>query len=163
VLDPKKKRYKVPIKDGQVSFYGRHIGYHVLTTEGGKKMQIAGNLANPEESDIKPLQKIKLSYGPFARTLKAPDLKVDAPRTRISTRTVLLTVLLAGIGLVLLGFGLYGGRAAALWVFLGVLLLAAAVVIVSFSMEFRPWAGLLLAVVAMLVAEWVTYNRRVTV
>jgi hypothetical protein len=37
------------------------------------------------------------------------------------------------------------------------------VVVVSFAMELRPWMGFLLAVMIMLLAEWLTYNRRVTV
>jgi len=163
VTDPTSKRFKVPIKDGQISFYGRHIGYHVLTTDTGRKFQIAGNLANPRESDITPRKTLTLGYGKLARTLKPPDLKKDTPKTRVSTRAVLLTVILAGIGLVLLGFGLYGGRAAALWVFLGILLLAGAVLVVALALELLPWMGLLLAAVIMLIAEWLTYNRRVTV
>ena len=162
VQDPRGRRFKAPLKNGRVSFYGRHIGYHTLTAPG-KTVQIAANLANPTESDVAPNTKMKLGYGAGARSLPPPDLKADAPETSVSTRTVLLTVLLAGIGMVLLGFGLYGGRSAALWVFLGILLLAAAVVIVAFAMELRPWTGLLLAVAAMLMAEWLTYNRRVTV
>lgn len=162
VLDPT-KRFKVPIKDGQVSFYGRHIGYHVLTTDSGKKFTIAGNLANPRESDITPRTKLTLGYAKYARALKAPNLKKDTPETRVSTRAVLLTVVLAGIGLVLLGFGLYGGRAAALFVFLGIILLAGSVMVIALAMELRPWMGLLLAVVLMLIVEWLTYNRRVTV
>jgi hypothetical protein len=162
VLDPKKKRLKAPIKDGKVTFYGRHIGFHTIYA-GKRAMQIAANLANPTESDITPRAKLVLGYDKAARTLARPELKEEIRDRRISTRTVLLTVLLAGIGLVLLGFGLYGGRTGALWVFLGILLLATAVVIVAFAAELRPWTGLLLAVAAMLITEWLTYNRRVTV
>ncbi|MFH2010573.1 MAG: hypothetical protein ABI333_28490, partial [bacterium] len=162
VEDPKKNKFKAPLKDGTVSFYGRHIGYHSITT-ATKSVQIAANLANPDESDITPRAKLVLSHGTYKRELGRLDLKEATKESRISTRTVLLTVLLAGIGLVLLGFGLYGGRTAPLWVFLGILLLAASVVIVAFAAEMRPWTGLLLAVAAILLAEWVTYNRRVTV
>ncbi len=163
VLDPAKRRFAVPIKDGKISFYGRHIGFHVITTAAGRKHEIAGNLANARESDIAPRETLTLGYGDQARTPKAPSLKKDTPERTVSTRTVLLTVVLAGIGLVLLGFGLYGGRAAALWVFLGILLLAGAVIVVALALELRPWMGLLLAVVIMLIVEWLTYNRRVTV
>lgn len=162
VVDPKKKKFKAPMKEGKVTFYGRHIGFHTIYA-GKHSVQIAANLANPAESDITPHTKFVLGYDTFKKVLARPALKEETRDRRISTRTVLLTVLLAGIGLVLLGFGLYGGRTAALWVFLGIALLAAAVVIVAFAMELRPWTGLLLAVAAMLVAEWLTYNRRVTV
>ena len=162
VMDPKKKKFKAPMKDGKVTFYGRHIGFHTIYA-GKHAVQIAANLANPTESDITPRPKLALGYDKFEKVLARPDLKEETRDRRISTRTVLLTVLLAGIGLVLLGFGLYGGRTAALWVFLGIGLLAAAVVIVAFAAELRPWTGLLLAVAAMLIAEWLTYNRRVTV
>ncbi len=162
VVDPKKHRFKAPVKDGKVTFYGRHTGFHTIYA-GKLTAQIAANLANPVESDITPRTKLVLGYGERKRELTPPTLEKEVSDRRISTRTVLLTVLLAGIGLVLLGLGLYGGRAAVLWVFLGIGLLAAAVVIVAFAMELRPWTGLLLAVAAMLVAEWLTYNRRVTV
>jgi len=162
VVDPKKKKFKAPMKDGKVTFYGRHIGFHTIYA-GKHSVQIAANLANPRESDITPRTKLVLGYDRFKRELARPNLKEEVRDRRISTRTVLLTVLLAGIGLVLLGFGLYGGRTAALWVFLGIGLLATAVIIVAFAAEMRPWTGLLLAVTAMLVAEWLTYNRRVTV
>lgn len=162
VVDPKKKKFKAPMKDGKVTFYGRHIGFHTIYT-GKTSVQIAANLANPTESNITPTTKMVLGYDKFKRELARPELKEETRDRRISTRTVLLTVLLAGIGLVLLGFGLYGGRTGALWVFLGILLLAAAVVIVAFAAQMRPWTGLLLAVAAMLITEWLTYNRRVTV
>jgi hypothetical protein len=163
VTDPSKRTFTVPVKDGQVSFYGRHIGFHTITTERGLRFQIAGNLANPQESDITPRKAIALGYGPHIRTLSPPELKADTARSRMSARTVIFTVLLLGVGLLLLGFGLYGGRAAALWVFLGLLLLAVATLVVAFALELPPWSGFLLAVVILLLTEWLTYNRRVTV
>ena len=162
VVDPKKKKFKAPMKEGKVTFYGRHIGFHTIYA-GKHSVQIAANLANPGESDITPHTTFVLGYGPYKKQLARPELKEEIRDRRISTRTVLLTVLLAGIGLVLLGFGLYGGRTAALWVFLGIGLLGAAVVIVAFAAQLLPWTGLLLAVAAMLITEWLTYNRRVTV
>jgi von Willebrand factor type A domain/Aerotolerance regulator N-terminal len=162
VVDPKKKKFKAPMKEGKVTFYGRHIGFHTIYA-GKHSVQIAANLANPAESDITPSKKIVLGYGRHKKELARPDLKEEVRDRRISTRTVLLTVLLAGIGLVLLGFGLYGGRTGVLWVVLGIGLLATAVIIVAFAAQMRPWTGLLLAVAAMLITEWLTYNRRVTV
>lgn len=163
MTDPKQRTYTIPIRSGQVSFYGRHIGFHSITTEQGKTFQIAGNLANPTESDITPGSALTLGFGKDARTLAPPTLKRESERSRISARSVIITVLLAGVGLLLLGLGLYGGRAAPLWVLLGILLMAGSVVVVSFALELRPWMGFLLAVVIMLLAEWLTYNRRVTV
>ncbi len=162
VVDPKKKKFKAPMKDGKVTFYGRHMGFHTIYA-GKHSVQIAANLANLTESDITPRTKIVLGYDRYKKHLARPNLKEEVRDRRISTRTVLLTVLLAGIGLVLLGFGLFGGRTGVLWVVLGIGLLATSVIIVAFAAEMRPWTGILLAVTAMLVAEWVTYNRRVTV
>jgi hypothetical protein len=163
VQDPRGKKYTVPLKDGELSFYGRHIGFHTITTLSGQTLHLAANLANPDESDITPQTKVTLGHGRHGRELTAPNLKADTPAARISTRSVILTVILAGIGLVLLGFGLSGSRAGVLFAFLGVLLLGAAVVVIAFALDLRPWTGLLLAVLIALLAEWLTYNRRVTV
>lgn len=163
VIDPSGRRFSVPIRDGQVSFYGRHIGFYTLVTSQGKRLQIAGNLANPTESDIIPVLPIRLSYGPHEQTLRPPDLKRAVSRTRVAPRQVVLIVVLAALGLLLLGLGLWGGRTAAAWVLLGCLLLGGAVLGIAFALSVRPWAALILAAFVMLLAEWLTYNRRVTV
>ncbi len=87
-----------PIIDGLATFYGSRVGYYDVTAKGadGKpiaQIELAANLASPEESDIAPSKELTLG----GRKLLAPE---PSPITTLQKIWVYLILLAAGLILV---------------------------------------------------------------
>jgi hypothetical protein len=77
VRGPDGKVTHTPVIDGLATFYGARVGYYELAAkapDGGvlARVELAANLASPEESDIAPSQKLTLG-GAGGRQLAAPE------------------------------------------------------------------------------------------
>ncbi len=65
VTTPGGRITRAPMIDGQANFYGNSIGIHTLTaTQGGQQVatiELAANLANPEESNVAPIAALTMN------------------------------------------------------------------------------------------------------
>ncbi|HTM23514.1 MAG TPA: VWA domain-containing protein [Kofleriaceae bacterium] len=110
VATPDGKTSRAPLVDGQATFYGHTVGVHTLVAqEGGQpvaQVELAANLTNPAESNIKPIKELVLA-GDTDKLEAAPE----------------------------------------------------------FSASFRQqlWHYAVFLVFGLLVLEWITYHRRITV
>jgi hypothetical protein len=108
VREPGGGELKLPVQDGKVFIFGATAGAYTITAPGPggseHKQVIAGNLADFDESRIKPRSALVLG----GRTLEAPS-----------------------------GFGI--------------------------ALRREIWVYLLLAALGLILVEWLTYNRRITV
>jgi hypothetical protein len=162
--DPKRHRFRAPVQKGLALVYGRHAGYYTLFA-GKRRIKIAANLANPRESNIRVPEKLHLGGSKYGKDLRSAEFSsaAAAPIRKTSTKTWVLLGLLLAVGIALLVAGLLTGPTGPLWVFLGLIVLAAAVVFVLYLQDFYLWTCLLIGALVVLIAEWLTYNRRVTV
>ena len=94
VTTPLGKRVRAPVTDGLATFYGNRVGIHQLTarTDGeiATQVELAANLANPNESDITPERELIIGD----RMLEAPGEFAASPSRSLWTYLVLLVVLL---------------------------------------------------------------------
>jgi Ca-activated chloride channel homolog len=108
---PDGKTTKAPLVDGQATFYGYTVGVHTLVagqgTEAAVKVELAANLSNPAESNVKPVPDLVLGA--------ATEDKIGPPP--------------------------------------------------EFAASFRQqlWHYAIFAALGLLLIEWVTYHRRITV
>jgi hypothetical protein len=161
--DPLKRRFIVPVQGGNALIYGRHVGYYTLYA-GRRRVKVAGNLANPYESDIVVPEKIRLGGAKHGKDLSPPALAATADEgKKISTGTWVMLGLLLAIGIALVVLGLTMGATGPLWVLLGLAVLALSMAALFYLQDFYLWTCLLVGALMILMLEWLTYNRRVTV
>ncbi len=162
VLDPLRRRFLAPVESGRALVYGRMTGYYSILA-GRSRQKVAANLANASESDIHVPE--RLVFGPKGaeRTLERPNIEGRAGVQAASGNHLGwgLGALLVGIALLVLALSV--GRTGALWAFGAAVLLAAGTALVVWSFEGRLWSAAAVGAVAVLLAEWLSYNRRVTV
>jgi hypothetical protein len=161
--DPKRRKYKAPVQSGKALVYGRHVGYYTLFA-GKRRIKVAANLASPHESRIKVPESIHLGGSKYGKDLRSAELSAaPAPVKKTSTATWILLALLLAVGVGLLVTGLLVGQTGPIWVLFGLIALVGGLVFLLYLQDFYLWTCLLAGVMVVLLAEWLTYNRRVTV
>lgn len=161
--DPERRRFLVPVQKGNAMIYGRHVGYYTLFA-GRRRIKVAGNLANEKESNIAVPEKLWLGGSKYGRKIDPPTLAASARDTKpISPSTWVLIALLLAVGLGLLIAGLLTGATGPVWVLAGLVVLSLTTAALFYIQDFYLWTCLLTAVMVVLLVEWLTYNRRVTV
>jgi len=103
---------RTPVIDGLATFYGARVGYYDLAAKGERgsvlaRIELAANLASPEESDIAPSAKLTLG-GSGGKVLAEPEA-------------------------------------------------------FEISHSQKLWLYLIVLAAALIVVEWITYHRRITV
>ncbi len=161
-LDPLKHRFVVPVESGVAQVFGKLTGYYLLATKSGKK-KIAANLANQRESDIAVPDKLRFGKDAASWTPGPPKISAADETEEWHPANMIpgLIGLLLGLGLLALSFLV--GSTAPLWALLSMVLLAGSVGWITYALEPTLWSSVTLAAVVVLMAEWLTYNRRVTV
>jgi hypothetical protein len=101
VRGPDNQITHTPVIDGLATFYGSHVGYYDLAAkapDGGTlaRIELAANLASPEESDIAPSAKLTLG-GPGGKQLAEPEAFAISHSQKL---WIYLIVLAAGLILV---------------------------------------------------------------
>ncbi|MFZ5890126.1 MAG: vWA domain-containing protein [Myxococcota bacterium] len=66
LLTPRGEKLTVPVKEGRAAFFGNQAGFYRLRVSGAEPFEheFAANLADPEESHIKPQPKFELAGKP---------------------------------------------------------------------------------------------------
>lgn len=92
VVDPLGKKVRAPVNEGLATFYGNRVGIHQLTARDGSavitEIELAANLANPNESDITPEPELTLGD----RTLNPPGEFSATPSRSLWTYLVLFVL-----------------------------------------------------------------------
>ena len=162
-IGPRRERIHVPVQDGEALLYGRHVGYYTLYP-GKQRFRVAANLADVRESDIRVPDSLWLGGQKYGRKVPAADLE-RGPREEVEkhpARTWALVLLLLAVGLGLVVAGLFAGASGPVWVFIGLVLLSTTAAALIYLQGMQLWTALLVGVMVVLVAEWLTYHRRVT-
>jgi len=100
VREPGKKPVTAPVIDGRAEFYGRSVGVYQVTTADAS-FAVAANLADPQESAIKPSPELILGGKKLAG---APEFKASV------TRSIWVWLLMAALGLSLVEWMTYNRR-----------------------------------------------------
>jgi hypothetical protein len=100
VKEPGKKPVAAPVIDGRAEFYGRSVGVYQVTTQDAT-FSVAANLADPQESAIKPATELVLGGKKLAGV---PEFKASV------TRSIWVWLLLAALALSLVEWMTYNRR-----------------------------------------------------
>lgn len=96
VRGPTGGKGRAPVADGIATFFGTDIGIHKLTARDDRnvtaRVELAANLSNPYESDIRPQEKLTLG----GRDIAEPEAFGSSRRRSIWIYLVLLALVLLG-------------------------------------------------------------------
>ncbi|MCG8422085.1 MAG: VWA domain-containing protein [Proteobacteria bacterium] len=97
VVTPVGRKTRAPVTDGQARFYGNWIGVHRLVARDRGQVvavvELAANLANPEESQVAPVDDLALG----GRTLARPEGFAIARRQALWAYLAIVCLLLLAI------------------------------------------------------------------
>lgn len=163
-IGPRRERIHVPVQDGEALLYGRHAGYYTLYP-GKQRFRVAANLADERESDIGVPDALWLGGNKYGRKIPAADLargpRVEAEKPSAGKWALVLLLLAAGLGFLVAG--LLAGASGPVWVFIGLVFLSGGAAALIYFQGMHLWTALLVGVMVVLVAEWLSYHRRVTI
>ncbi len=161
-LDPLKRRFVVPVDSSVAKVFGKLTGYYTLITRSGRK-KVAANLADETESNIQVPDKLVFGKDANSWSPALPKLEEGTTSQQWHPANLVpgLLGLLLGIGLLVLS--LLVGATAPIWALLSMLLLAGSAGWITYALVPAVWSAVTLAALLVLMAEWLTYNRRVTV
>ncbi len=101
VISPRGRKFKVALQNGKATFSGRETGLYTMITERKVKTRVAANLADPVESDVKPVRPLIMG----SRVLEAPGGFGVSMK-----RELWIYLLLAALGIILLEWLTYNRR-----------------------------------------------------
>ncbi len=134
-----------------------YVGVYTFTKKGAPVRKIAASLLSETESDNRPLP-VRLSCK-TPPPYKAPAISLK--RTVKVPWKRLLLLLLSGIGMLAMTY--LRGAWGAVMAFLGILTIGLAALGLLLLLGVAPWMALILTLFVLLVLEWFTYQRRITV
>ncbi|MBU1240327.1 VWA domain-containing protein [Myxococcota bacterium] len=149
--------FNLEIPGRNLTFRPDYVGVYTFNKNKEVVRKIAASLLSQTESDNTP-KPIMISCKKPA-PWKAPAIIV-AKKHSIPWK-ILLMILLAGVGMLIMTYlrGVWG----AILAFLGILTLGLFALGLLLLLGFPPWMALILTTFLILVLEWFTYNRRITV
>ncbi len=148
---------KLEIPGRNLTFRPDYVGVYTFTKGKETVRKIAASLLSQDESDNTPKPVVISCRTPGS--WKAPHIIV-AKKHSMPWKTLLL-LLLAGIGMLIMTYlrGVWG----AILAFLGILTLGLCTLGLLLMLGIAPWVALILTTFLVLLLEWFTYNRRITV
>jgi len=161
-FDPMKRRFMIPVSGGFAKILGKYVGYYTILADK-HRIKVAANLANPIESKIEVPKTLLFGDKDRGRVLGPLHMtRTRATKSQHGPNPALGWFLLV-LGVALLITALVVGPTGPLWAFLAMLCLAGGSALLVYSQGMHLWTSLLAALLVLLVAEWITYNRRITV
>jgi len=161
-FDPMKRRFVVPVSNGFAKILGKYVGYYTILADK-HRIKVAANLANPIESKIEVPKTLRFGSKTRGRDLGPIHMTKNKTTTGHRASNPTLGWLLFLLGVALLITALVVGPTGPLWAFVAMVCLAGGSALLAYSQGMHMWTSLLAALLVLLVAEWITYNRRVTV
>jgi von Willebrand factor type A domain len=148
---------KLKMSGSGLVFRPNLAGIYTFIKDKEEVFSIAASLLSQKESDIS-VEPLKIS----CKTLKTwkPPTILSRTSNKIPWKTILM-ILLAGIGMLIMTY--LRGAWGAFLAFLGSAAIGVAVLGLLLIMEYPVWIALIVTMFVLLMIEWFTYNRRITV